>query len=52
LLRKIFGAVQQSGTALIDAHGVVTYIHGGTNPSASYDREATALAISKLLPAA
>lgn len=52
LLRKIFGAVQQSGTALIDAGGVVAYIHGGTNPSASYDREATALAVSKLLPAA
>lgn len=52
LLRKVFGAVQQSGTALIDARGVVAYIHGGTNPSASYDREASAAAISKLLAAA
>lgn len=48
LLKKIFGTIQQSGTALIDRDGVVRYIHGGTNPSASYDRAGAAAAIDEL----
>lgn len=36
LLRKVFGAIQQSGTVLLDREGTVRYRHIATNPGASY----------------
>lgn len=50
LLRKVFGAIQQSGSILLDSNGVVRYTHVSTNPGASYNRNEVAEAI-KALPA-
>lgn len=48
LLKKAFGAIQQSGGVLIDKAGVVRYAHVATNPGASYNRAQLAAAISEL----
>ena len=48
LLRKVFGAIQQSGSVLLDKRGVVRYTHVSTNPGASYNRNEVAAAISAL----
>jgi peroxiredoxin len=48
LLRKVFGAIQQSGSILLDKDGVVRYTHVSTNPGASYSRSAVAAAIAVL----
>ena len=50
LLKKVFGAIQQSGSVLFDSSGVVRYTHTSTNPGASYNRAEVAEAI-KVLPA-
>lgn len=39
LSRKVFGSLQQSGSVLVDARGVVRHAHGATLPTASYDRD-------------
>jgi peroxiredoxin len=48
LLRKVFGAIQQSGSILLDKDGVVRYTHVSTNPGASYNRNDVAAAIASL----
>jgi peroxiredoxin len=48
LLRKVFGAIQQSGGVLLDTQGVVRYSHISTNPGASYNRGELAEAIAAL----
>jgi peroxiredoxin len=48
LLRKVFGAIQQSGSILLDKDGVVRYTHVSTNPGASYNRNDIAAAIAAL----
>ncbi len=48
LLRKVFGAIQQSGSILLDKQGVVRYAHVSTNPGASYNRTEVAAAIAGL----
>jgi peroxiredoxin len=48
LLRKVFGAIQQSGSILLDKDGVVRYTHVSTNPGASYNRNDVAAAIAAL----
>jgi peroxiredoxin len=48
LLRKVFGAIQQSGSILLDSNGVVRYTHVSTNPGASYNRTEVAEAIQAL----
>jgi peroxiredoxin len=50
LLRKVFGAMQQSGGVLIDKHGTVRYSHVATNPGASY-KKAELLDAIEALPA-
>lgn len=51
LLKKMFGAIQQSGGILLDKQGVVRYAHVSTNPGSSYHRAEFAEAIAAL-PAA
>jgi peroxiredoxin len=48
LLRKVFGAIQQSGGVLLDKQGVVRYSHVSTNPGASYNKQELASAIAGL----
>jgi peroxiredoxin len=48
LLKKVFGAIQQSGSILLDGKGVVQYTHVSTNPGASYNRTEVAAAIAAL----
>lgn len=48
LLRKVFGAIQQSGGVLVDRQGVVRYAHVSTNPGASYNKGELAAAIAGL----
>ncbi len=48
LLRKVFGAIQQSGSILLDKDGVVRYTHVSTNPGASYNRNEVSAAIAAL----
>lgn len=50
LLRKVFGAVQESGVALVDSAGVIRYSHAGTNPSSSYSRAEVSAAVRELPP--
>ncbi|WP_375399405.1 redoxin domain-containing protein [uncultured Amnibacterium sp.] len=51
LLKKVFGAIQQSGGVLLDKHGRVQYAHVSTNPGASYQRDELKAAVAAL-PAA
>jgi hypothetical protein len=48
LLRKVFGAVQQSGTLLVDRDGVVRHAHAATVPTNSYDRKGIIAAVADL----
>ncbi|MEC3981596.1 peroxiredoxin family protein [Amycolatopsis sp. H20-H5] len=48
LTRKVFGAMQQSGSVLIDSHGTVRHAHSATMPVASYDKKGIAEAIRSL----
>ncbi len=47
-MKKVFGAIQQSGGVLCDRDGVVRYAHASTNPWTSYDRGEVAAAIDAL----
>jgi hypothetical protein len=40
----VFGVMQQSGSVLVDRHGVVRHAHGATIPTASYDKRGIARA--------
>jgi peroxiredoxin len=46
--KRVFGAIQQSGTILVDKEGVVRYSHGSTIPTGSYDAAATEAAAEQL----
>jgi peroxiredoxin len=48
LMKKVFGAIQQSGGILFDADGVVRYTHAATNPGASYNRAEVSAAMDAL----
>lgn len=48
LSRKIFGSMQQSGSILVDAQGVVRHAHGATLPTGGYDRKGIAAAVRGL----
>lgn len=48
LLRTVFGAMQQSGTVLIDRTGTARYTKAATIPTASYDRAAALRALTAL----
>jgi peroxiredoxin len=48
LSRAVFGALQRSGSVLVDSHGVVRHAHGATLPTASYDEEGITAAIERL----
>ncbi|MCD5348205.1 peroxiredoxin [Agromyces sp. S2-1-8] len=52
LTKRVFGSMQQSGTVLVDAAGLVRHAHGSTLPTAGYDRRALLAAIDELAPAA
>lgn len=51
LAKKVFGAMQQSGSVLIDRQGIVRHAHGATVPVRGYDKKGLARAIKDLLPA-
>ncbi|QLY27995.1 peroxiredoxin family protein [Nocardia huaxiensis] len=48
LTRKVFGAMQQSGTVLVDAEGIVRHVQGSTLPTNGYDRKALTAAIDSM----
>ncbi|MGC7099663.1 peroxiredoxin family protein [Amycolatopsis lurida] len=48
LMKKVFGALQQSGSLLIDRDGVIRHAHAATMPVNSYDRKGITRAISEL----
>jgi peroxiredoxin len=48
LLRKVFDAMQQSGSLLVDRHGIVRHAHAATLPTGSYDRKGITAAIADL----
>lgn len=48
LHRRAFGSMQQSGSILIDARGVLRHAHRATLPTAAYDRKGIAAALSAL----
>ena len=48
LMRKVFGAIQQSGGVLFDHDGVVRYAHASTNPGASHQPAEVSAAIDAL----
>ena len=50
LMRKVFGALQQSGSLLVDRTGVIRHAHAATMPTAGYDRKGIAAAIAVLPP--
>ncbi|WP_067829745.1 peroxiredoxin family protein [Nocardia inohanensis] len=48
LSRKVFGSMQQSGTVLIDADGIVRHVHGATLPVNGYDGKGISAAIRSI----
>ncbi|MFF0547018.1 peroxiredoxin family protein [Nocardia thailandica] len=48
LRRTMFGSMQQSGTVLVDAAGVVRYVRTATLPTGGYDRRETTEAVAAL----
>lgn len=50
LSRKVFGSLQQSGSVLIDAHGVIRHAHAATMPTGGYDRRGITAALQALAP--
>ncbi len=48
LLKKVFGALQQSGTVLLDSNGIVTYTQVSTIPTTSYNRTEIGAALAAL----
>lgn len=51
LVKKVFGALQQSGSLLIDREGVVRHAHAATMPTSAYDRKGIAVALEGLVRA-
>ena len=52
LSRKLFGTMQQSGTVLVDAQGIVRHAQVATMPLQAYDQKAIASAVAALAPVA
>ncbi|MFB9905968.1 peroxiredoxin family protein [Allokutzneria oryzae] len=48
LTKKVFGAMQQSGSLLIDRDGVIRHAHAATMPTNSYDRKGITKAVNDL----
>ncbi|GAA3588794.1 peroxiredoxin family protein [Nonomuraea rosea] len=48
LTRKVFGSLQQSGSVLIDAQGIIRHAHGATMPTGGYDKKGIAAAVRGL----
>jgi peroxiredoxin len=48
LNRAVFGALQRSGSILVDAEGVVRHAHSAILPTGSYDRAGIAAAVAAL----
>jgi peroxiredoxin len=48
LLKKVFGALQQSGTVLLDSNGNVVYTQVSTIPTTSYNRAEISAALAAL----
>ncbi|MGW4061505.1 redoxin domain-containing protein [Amycolatopsis sp. NPDC004747] len=48
LSRTVFGALQRSGSILVDARGVVRHAHSAALPTGSYDRDGIAAAVAAL----
>ncbi|MDX3187086.1 redoxin domain-containing protein [Streptomyces sp. MN03-5084-2B] len=46
--RAVFGALQRSGSVLVDAQGVVRHAHSAALPTGSYDRAGIAAAVAAL----
>ncbi|MEU7790366.1 peroxiredoxin family protein [Amycolatopsis sp. NPDC049159] len=46
--RAVFGALQRSGSVLVDADGVVRHAHGATLPTGSYDKQGITAAVAAL----
>lgn len=46
LARRLFGTVQQSGSVLVDRHGVVRHAHAATSPLNAYDRDGITAALT------
>lgn len=49
---KVFGAIRQSGSILVDSRGIVRHAHGATMPTDSYDKAGIAAALAALRVAA
>lgn len=52
LNKKVFGALQQSGSILVDEKGVVRHSHAATLPPMAYDKVGLAAAVERLAPTA
>jgi peroxiredoxin len=48
LSKKVFGSMQQSGSVLVDAKGVIRHAHGATMPTSSYDKKGITAAVGSL----
>jgi peroxiredoxin len=48
LNKKVFGSLQQSGSILVDANGVIRHSHGATLPPMAYDKAGIAAALERL----
>ncbi|MBF6514923.1 redoxin domain-containing protein [Nocardia cyriacigeorgica] len=49
LPRTVFGTMQQSGSVLVDADGIIRHAHGATMPVSGYDKKGIAAAIEAML---
>ncbi|RFU36850.1 peroxiredoxin [Actinomadura logoneensis] len=45
---RVFGAMRQSGSVLIDGLGIVRHAHGSTLPTSGYDRKGILAAVREL----
>ncbi|MFC3980009.1 MULTISPECIES: peroxiredoxin family protein [Streptosporangium] len=46
--RRVFGAMQRSGSLLVDVHGVIRHVHSATLPTGGYDRKGVMRAVRSL----
>ncbi|MBF6437617.1 peroxiredoxin family protein [Nocardia cyriacigeorgica] len=49
LTRTVFGTMQQSGSMLVDADGIVRHANGATLPVGGYDKRGIAAAVEAML---
>jgi len=45
-LDRSLGLIQQSGTMVVDAEGILRYAHGGLNPQAAFPRDQVLAALA------